>query len=142
MSHEGSPIPVEPPGVTPGPIPAPGDGGSNAGPAVVTNLSQRMYWRAYPYERNGVTYTEWASIEQTVGLNQKLSARGFGFSKHIRAKCVYNRGRGTVQLAILTDDRQSIGGFLNGQGRTRAVLPVVVRGTVTLWSSALECILG
>lgn len=141
----GSPLPVEPVEVAPGSVPVqvPDNGGANVGPAVVTNLSQMMFWRAYPYQRNGVTYTEWASYEQTVGVNKNLSSQGFGYSKHIRAKCVYNRSRGAMQVAIMNDEQiQSIGGFLNSGGRTRAGMPVVVRGTVTIWSSDLECILS
>lgn len=140
MSHGGIDItPSEAIDVILGDPPIPGAGGGTVGPAAVTNLSQRMQFRAYPFQRNGVTYTGWVSVEQTVGLNERLSTKGFGFSKHIRAQLVYNRGRGTMQMAILTDGLQSVGGFFNGNGRTRAVLPVVVRGTVVMFSTGTSC---
>lgn len=141
MSHE--PVaPIEPIDVSPGADPVQGGGGETIDPAAITDLSQRIQFRAYPFEREDVTRTGWVSVEPTLGLNERMSNDALGFFKHIRAQLVYNRGRGTMQLAILTDNKQSIGGFLNGGGHTRAMLPVVVRGTVTLWSTGTECPLG
>lgn len=108
----------------------------------VTDLCQVMHFRAVPFVRNDVTYTGWMSRTRTLATNERASSLGYGDCKYICAPTVYNRGRGTMQVAILTSGLQSVGGFAAGFGHTRALLHTVLRGTVTIWSSGTECRFG
>ncbi len=106
------------------------------------NLCARVNFRAYPVVRNGVGYVGWVSTKRTlVTPRGAVGAVGEGECKRICAPMVYNRGRGTMGLAIIAGGSLCYGGFLPIAGRTRGALHGVLHGGIVIFTTGLECIL-
>jgi hypothetical protein len=90
--------------------------------------------------KHGVGTIAWISKYTTLAVNERVSGAGRGLYKHIFAEAVVNHARGTVQLAVRTDNQQCVGGFGRVGIAVRGMVRCPLEGTIVQWSSTVGCI--